>query len=191
MAEEASPGRRRPRRSVGTARAFRLFGNIAPEALASDLAAVDEGIALRIACVFRATYGRYPRRFAAHMADLSVDGIVVRPYWYSLDRRVFRVTEEIIEAHVRPRNARTDWNIRATGSYSANGSLAHIGMEVITCRTSLGIIELAVVRPDVPLVLHYLKSHAKTPNNNIDHALLTDGWIPVARDQDWKVVSHE
>lgn len=34
--------------------------------------------------------------------------------------------------------------------------MSHAGMEVITWRTEPGIIEFAVVRPDVPLILHYL-----------------------------------
>jgi hypothetical protein len=73
---------------------------------------------------------------------------------------VLRITEDIVEAHVRPRIPRTDWNIRATGAYAEGGTLSHVGMEVITCRTGIGSIEFAVVRPDVPLMLHYL-NHRK------------------------------
>jgi hypothetical protein len=72
-------------------------------------------------------------------------------------------TEDITEAHVRPRDLKTDWNIRATGAYAEGGSLSHIGMEVITCRTELGPIEFAVVRPDVPLMLHYLDLRKQVP----------------------------
>jgi hypothetical protein len=35
-------------------------------------------------------------------------------------------------------------------------------MEVITGRTDLGTIEFAVVRPDVPLMLHYLNHREQT-----------------------------
>lgn len=66
------------------------------------------------------------------------------------------MTEAISEAHVRPRDMKTDWNIRATGAYAEGGALSHVGMEVITGRTDLGTIEFAIVRPGLPLMLHYL-----------------------------------
>lgn len=146
----------RPRKSAGTARAFRLVGRLSQDALADDLEAVGANVTLRLVCLFRATYGSYPKGFSQRTLDLSPDGIVVRPFWYDPRRRVFWVTEEIIEANVRPRNPKTDWNIRATGAYAEGGALSHIGMEVINCRTDLGSIEFAVIRPDVPLMLHYI-----------------------------------
>jgi hypothetical protein len=146
----------RPRKSAGTARGFRLIGRLSKDALADDIEAVDGNVALRIVSLFRATYGDYPKRFSQRILDLSPDGIVVRPYWFALRRTSFLVTEEIIEANVRPRDPKTDWNIRATGAYAEGGALSHIGMEVITCRTDLGSLEFAVIRPDVPLMLHYI-----------------------------------
>jgi hypothetical protein len=148
--------RSKPRKSAGTARAFRLAGRLSQEALADDIEAVGANVTLRLVCLIRATYGSYPRRFSQRMIDLSPDGILILPYWYDPRRRMLRVTEEIIEAHVRPRNPKTDWNIRATGAYAEGGALSHIGMEVITCRTDLGSIEFAIIRPDVPLMLHYI-----------------------------------
>jgi hypothetical protein len=136
------------------------MGKLSQEALASDFEAVDANVTLRIVCLFRATYGDYPKRFTQRMLDLSPDGIAVRPFWYAPRRRIFRVAEDIIEAHVRPRDPKTDWNIRATGAYAEGTALSHIGMEVITCRTDLGTIEFAVIHPDVPLALHYL-NHRK------------------------------
>jgi hypothetical protein len=151
-----------PRRSAGTARAFRLAGKLTQAALAADVEAVKANVTLRLVCLFRADYGRYPRRFNPRMIDLTPDSIVVRPFWYSLRRRAFRVTEAISEAHVRPHNVKTDWNIRATGRYAADGALSHVGMEVITGRTDLGTIEFAIVRPDLPLMLHYLNHRQQT-----------------------------
>ena len=147
---------------MGTARGFRLIGKLSKDALAGDIEAVDRNVTLRIVSLFRATYGSYPKRFSQRMLDLSPDGIVVRPYWSDPRRRVFRVAEEIIDARVRPRNPKTDWNIRATGVYAEGGVVSHIGSEVITCRTELGTLEFAVIRPDVPLMLHYInhKRHA-------------------------------
>jgi hypothetical protein len=124
--------------------------------MAADLEAVDANVTIRVNCVIRGTYGGYPRRFLIQrMADLTPDGILVRPYW--LIGRKFRVTEDILEAHVRPRNWRTDWNLRGgAGAYTADGGQSYLGMEVITCRTSGGIIEFAIPRADVPLMLHYI-----------------------------------
>jgi hypothetical protein len=159
MIEDRDPP---PRRSAGTARGFRLVGKLTQAVLAADIEAVNEDITLRLVCLFRADYGRYPRRFNPRMIDLSPDGIVVRPFWYSLRRRPLRVTEAISEAHIRPRNLKTDWNIRAAGAYAEDGALSHIGMEVITGRTDLGTIEFAIVRPDLPLMLHYLNHRQQT-----------------------------
>ena len=117
---------------------------------------MSENVTLRLVCMFRADYGRYPRRFSQRMIDLCPDGIVVRPFWYSLRRRAFRVAGAVSEAHVRPRNQETDRHVRATGDYAEGGALSHIGMEVVTGRTDLGTIEFAVVRADLPLLLRYL-----------------------------------
>jgi len=148
---------RASRMSAGTARGFRLFGKLGPEQLAADLEAVDAGVTLRLSCSVRATYGDYPRGFRTQMLDLGPEGIVVRPYWFSLNRKVYRVREEMVEAAIRPRDIKTDWNLRATGAYGEDGYLSHIGSVVVSCRTGLGQIEFAVIRPDAPLMLHYLK----------------------------------
>jgi hypothetical protein len=123
---------------------------------------VDANVTLRLVCMFRADYGHYPRHFSQRMIDLAPDGIVVRPFWYALRRRALQVTEAISEARVRPRNPKADWNIRATGAYAEGGAFSNVGMEVITCRTDLGTIEFAIVRPDVPLMLHYLNHREQT-----------------------------
>jgi hypothetical protein len=150
-------GRQASRMSAATARAFRLFGKLGPEQLAADVEAVDAGVTLRLSCAVRATYGDYPRSFRTQMVELTPEGIVVRPYWFSLNRKTYRMREEAFEAAVRPRDAKIDWNLRATGAYGEHGYLSHIGRVVVSCRTGLGQIEFAVVRPDAPLVLHYLK----------------------------------
>jgi hypothetical protein len=90
------------------------------------------------------------------MIDLTPEGLVVRPFWSSLNRKVVRIGEEVLSAHVRPRDRRTDLNVRATGVYAAGGPLEFAGFEVVTCRTAQGVIEFAIPRPDVPLFLHYV-----------------------------------
>lgn len=92
------------------------------------------------------------------MVDLAPEGIVIRPYWFSLNRKVYQMREGAVDAGVRPRDLKTDWNLRATGAYGEDGYASHIGRVVISRRTALGQIEFAVIRPDAPLMLHYLKS---------------------------------
>ena len=148
---------RRPRRSAGSSRSYRRTGKLAEGALAADLDAVNANVALAVLGFIRADYGRYPRRFLVpRMIELYPDGIVARPFWSTLSWRAFEVTEDITQARVRPRDVKTDWNIRGTGNYAEDGSLSQQGMEVIACSTHRGTLELAVGRADVPLLLHYL-----------------------------------
>jgi hypothetical protein len=46
------------------------------EARAADVEAVDRGEGRTIACLFRGTYGIYPRRFKQKMLDLTSDSLV-------------------------------------------------------------------------------------------------------------------
>jgi hypothetical protein len=154
----------RVRRSVTSTRKFRVTGKATEAALAADLEAVDEDVAVRIIGFIRADYGRYPRNFLTpRMIDLYSDGIAARPFSATLSWRTFQVTEDITEARVRPRNPKTDWNIRGVGNYATGGSLSHLGTEVITCRTHLGMLEFAVLRLDVPLMLRYLNRRMQVP----------------------------
>ena len=135
-----------------------------PAATAADIEAVERGEGRTVACMFRSTYGSYPRRFRQKMLDLTSDALVLRPFWYSLDRRRLTITERVLSAQVRPRNSRTDWNIRATGVYAPGSRLEWAGFEVVSCQTSAGTLEFAVPRPDVPLVLHVLHRPQRLPN---------------------------
>lgn len=154
-----SEQRARPPRSAGTVFPQDLLRNRLRgprnDALAADLQALDSGQARTVACLFRGTYGMYPKRFRQHMLDLFPGGPTVRPFWYSFRRRRFRIAEPITSARVRPRDPRTDLNVRATGLYAAGKPLGWAGFEVVQCRTVQGLIEFAVPRPDVPLLLHY------------------------------------
>jgi hypothetical protein len=151
---------RRIRRSAGTVMPSDLVRNRmrAPSlaARAADIEAVDRGEGRTVVCMFRGSYGSYPRRFKQKMLDLSNDALVLRPFWYSLSRRRIAITEQVLAAHVRPRNFRTDWNLRATGMYAPGAILEWAGADVISCQTSSGTLEFAVPRPDVPLVLHVI-----------------------------------
>lgn len=160
--------RDRPRRSAGTVGFLDVlrnrFRSPSRAVISADIAAVDRGEARMVSCLFRSLYGAYPRRFRARMLDLTPLGPVVRPYWFSVSRARFPIEEPVASASVRRRNPRTDWNVRATGIYAPGGILAHAGSEVIRCQTSLGILEFAVPRPDVPLVLHYLNGPRPSPD---------------------------
>jgi hypothetical protein len=155
------PRRTRLSRSAGTAtpldilrRGFRPPGQ---SALSADIEAIDRGDSRTLACLFRGEYGGYPRRFRRKMLDLTPAGAVLRPFWSSPSRTRFRIdVGEIETAHPRPRVNRTDLNVPATGVYRQGGIFNYAGFEVVECKTSSGLLEFAVPRPDVPLMLHYL-----------------------------------
>lgn len=151
---------RQPRQSAGTASAMQVVGRgfqgPSKEMVDADIKEIDEGGTVWLSCSFRGTYGKYPRRFVQKILYLTPAGMVVRPVWYSFSRKTFHVSEEIFDVRKRPYNLATDWNVKAKGRYSQGGQFSHAGFEFIVCHTRQGVIEFAVPRPDVPLVLHYI-----------------------------------
>jgi hypothetical protein len=93
------------RRSAGTVMPLDLVRNRmrAPSqaAQAADIEAVDRGEGRTIACLFRGTYGTYPRRFKQKMLDLTSDSLVLRPFWYGLNRKRVTIPEPVLAAQVR------------------------------------------------------------------------------------------
>ena len=152
----------RVRRSAGTMPPLDVLRNWfrgpSGAAIAADLAAIDRGEGRRLGCLFRGDYAGYPRRFHRKMADLLPQALVLRPFWSSPDRRSLRIAEIVVSASVRPRDRAKDWNVPGTGMYGPGQALGYAGFEVVECKTALGRFELAVPRPDVPLVLHYLQT---------------------------------
>jgi hypothetical protein len=107
--------------------------------------------------LFRATDGGYPKRFRQKLLYLTPDGMVIRsPVWMSLRRRAFQISEDVLDAHIRPYNFKTDYNVKGAGIHAKGQPFDWAGFEIITCRTSRGLIEFAIPRPDVPTALHYL-----------------------------------
>lgn len=154
------------RRSAGTATPLdvirRLFRPPSKALIAADLAAIDRGEGRTLACLFRGDHGGYPRRFRRKFLDLAPDALVLRHFWSSPSRSSFRIPrQEVTSAWVRPRNGGTDLNVPAAGVYSPGGIFSYAGFEVVTCQTAGGEIELAVPRPDVPLMLHYINSRGR------------------------------
>jgi hypothetical protein len=159
--------RTRLQRSAGTVMPWdlarsRLHG---PDeaASAADIAAVDRGDGRRVFCSFRGLYGRYPRNFRGYLLDLTRDGPVLRPLvalgflWKRL-----RITDPLISARVRPFESEGEARkLLATGQYAPGGSLEWAGTVVISCETAAGILEFAVKRPDVPLILRYFNKRAQ------------------------------
>jgi hypothetical protein len=148
-------------RSAGTATPLdvirRGFRSPTKGATDADIAAVDRGEGRTVACFFRGQYGGCPRRFRRKMLDLTPDGLILRPFWSSPSRSRFRIKEAIVSAGVRQREGWTDLNVPMTGAYRQGGLFDYAGFETIHCETSEGVVELAVPRPDIPLVLHYLR----------------------------------
>jgi hypothetical protein len=124
------------RRSAGTVRPLDPVPNRmrAPSqaAQAADIQAVDRGEGRTIACLFRGTYGTYPRRFKQKMLDLTSDSLVLRPFWYGLNRKRVTIAEPVLAAEVRERNFKTDWNVRVGVEYAPGRRLEWAGFVVIS-----------------------------------------------------------
>ena len=97
------------------------------------------------------------------MLDLAPDGMVFRPFWSSPSRSRFHVTEEFQSVAIRGREGWSDLNVPMTGVYRKGGTFEYAGFEVVQCRTAGGLLELAIPRPDIPLVLHYLRARRGRP----------------------------
>jgi hypothetical protein len=64
----------------------------------------------------------------------------------------------------RPRDQGKDWNVPGTEMYGPHQVLGYARFDVVERQTELARFELAVPRPDVPLVLHYLHTvRSRTP----------------------------
>jgi hypothetical protein len=162
-----SAARRRSAGSVLTPRDMLTVYRASPreERQEEDIRAVDRGEVVTAFCAYRGTYGSYPRRFMGCWLDLAPDGPVIRPMLFLafLWRRI-PVTEDIRSAQARP--FASQWeavNWRGSGAYAAGGALQQAGKVVISCRTSAGVLEFAVSRPDVQLVLHYFSRRPVGP----------------------------
>jgi hypothetical protein len=134
-------------------------GFLPPKAAArrADIAAIDRGEARWVACSFRGLYQPYSARFQLRKMDLTPDAVILRPFWYSPDRHVVRITEAVTAAYTRPRDPATDHRIRSFGNYQLGKPLAYAGFTVVVCETPRGKLEFAVPNPDLPLVLHYFR----------------------------------
>lgn len=135
----------KPRKSAGTTFPFDLIRRRglkwpSPDKAAADVQAIDAGGTVWLVCLFRAIYGRYPRRFRAEVLYLTPDGMMIRPYWFSFPKRTFRIDDQILDAYVRPYNFKTDWNVRATGLHAKGQPLDYAGFEIISSRTNRGVI---------------------------------------------------
>lgn len=91
----------------------------------------------------------------AEDARTASDALIFRPFWSSPSRSRFQILRaEIISAA----RGRPD---APTVLYSpGSGFFDYAAFDVIACRLADGKLDLAVPRPDVPLVLHYLNSPA-------------------------------
>ena len=147
------------KRAAGTRSGWAVIraGFRRPKAAArsSDVAAVDRGEGRRVACLFRGLYPPYSAQFRFRMLDLTADAVILRPPWFSPDRRPIRITETATAAYLRPRDPATDHRIRSYGNYRAGKPLEFAGFTVVVCETARGKLEFAVPNPDVSLILHY------------------------------------
>lgn len=141
---------RRFKRSAGTVYgpmgALRVI--IAPwrrSAISSDINAIDQGDGRKILCWFRGLYGDYPHNFRQYFMDLSLDGMILRKYVLFTERQRILIADELLSARERrPLDFAEVWKLGTDLN------------AIIVCTTPLGILEFALKRTDVPLLLHYI-----------------------------------
>jgi hypothetical protein len=163
--------RERLQRSSGTAvtatDVLRTWKRRSREAAsAADIAAIDRGDGRTVFCYYRGLYGSYPRRFAGCWLDLTPDGPVIRPMLFlRFLRQRIPISEQVIGARARPFDSQREaYRVGGAGQYATGGLLEQSGSVVISCETSGGLLEFAVRRPDIDLVLHFfdrLAQHAR------------------------------
>jgi hypothetical protein len=157
----------RVRRAAGTRTGLQaaLAGFRPPSAAAAraDLQALERGEPRAVACFFRGSAELYPGRFVFRELVLAPGRLTLRPWWFTPDRKVICVVEDVLSAHVRPRNPDTDRRIRSTGNYRPGRPLGYAGSSVVVGQTAGGWLEFGVPNPDVPLVLAYLQRHRTAP----------------------------
>jgi hypothetical protein len=133
---------------------------------AADLTALDTGEIRTVMVWFRGLYGSYSTRWHFYFADLTREELVLR-------RRVpFRgevripVTEQLVSAWLRaPASLQEGLRIGASGQYAPGGSLEAAGHQIVSCKTTEGVLEFAVRHVDVPLLLQYVTMKAQTPHS--------------------------
>jgi hypothetical protein len=132
-------------------------------ASAADIAAVDRGEGRAVFCYYRGLYGSYPRRFAGCCLDLTADGPVIRPMLFlRFLRQRIPISERVIGARVRPFESHGEaFHLGGAGQYATGALLEQSGTVVISCETSGGVLEFAVRRPDIDLVLHFFERLAQ------------------------------
>lgn len=160
------------RRSAGTIWPQDLvrnrFRSPAKTAIEADIAAMERGEGRTAFCSFRGLYGEYPRRFRGCWLDMKDDTLVLRPLLIVQRIRGKRIviTEQVLEAHARAFDSAPEaLKMGSTGLFGPGEPLAFAGSVVISCRTARGILEFAVRRPDVELVLHFFARLASKGSN--------------------------
>jgi hypothetical protein len=151
----------RVRRAAGTRSGWQtvLAGFRPPSAAASraDLEALERGEPRAVACFFRGSAEPYPGRFVFRQLVLAPTGLTLWPLWFTPDRKVIRIGEDVVSAHVRRRDPDTDGKIRSAGNYRSGRPLGFAGSSVVVGETAGGWLEFGVPNPDVALVLAYFQ----------------------------------
>lgn len=107
-----------------------------------DQEAVLAGETRTVSCFLRADFGEYPRRPRQGLLQLQKSAATWRPFW-SIRRRALRLPTAVAVTGVRE-PGRPEWNVKSDQ------------FRLLVCRTSTGVLELAVPTADVPLVEAFL-----------------------------------
>ena len=125
------------------------------------MAAIDRGETRSVICRYRGLYGNYSRKWLIFFLDLAPAELVLHHYVLFRGRVRIPITEALISASLRPpASPQEARHIGASGQYAPGGSMELVGQQIVSCKTTGGIIEFAVRRTDVALLLHYVTKHA-------------------------------
>jgi hypothetical protein len=120
-----------------------------------------------VVCWFRGLYGNYRRKFYPYFLDLAPGGLVLRKGLLFWERQRIPITEGLVSASLRPpASPQEARRVEANGTpYGSGGPMDVVGNQIIRCKTTEGILEFAIQRTDVPLLLHYITAHALRPDS--------------------------
>jgi hypothetical protein len=128
--------------------------------MTADMAAMDRGEAIVVGCYIRRLYGHQPQRFSGWLMELAPDGPVLyrKLFFLFVIRRKMPLPERILSARVRPFESQAEARrFASTGIFEAgSGPWEWAGSSILSCQTDRGMMEIAVGRRDVSLLLHYI-----------------------------------
>ena len=125
----------------------------------SDIEAVRSGQARQVSCLLRGNFDPYPRRLRQGTLLLSGPVASWTPYW-SFKRQPLAVEVTLDAVTTRPADKREGPKVKKGGRRWGVVAIPHFS--VVTCTSSLGILDFVVPPADEPLVAGYFRRWLRT-----------------------------